>query len=156
FTLPPPYSTPAPLTGPTFPPATPTITPTPPDSRGTVTTIGYCTTVPTIDGDRTEWKEKIPTRTTLNVNQAVYGKAQWTGESDLSGPVEMCWTNNSLFFFARVTDDVHVQTQREGDAWKGDEIELMFDADLRGDFYDNTWDADDSQFSLSPGNFTNL
>lgn len=140
----------------TLPPlAPPSVTPTPPASRGLVTTIGWCTSPMSIDGSDADWKA-IPGVTTLVLDQATFGASKWSGTPDLSGTANLCWTQSSLFMFVRVTDDVHAQTQRGADSWKGDEVELMFDSDLRGDFSNTVWNADDSQFSLNPGNFADL
>ncbi len=89
-------------------------------------------------------------------HRLTFGAKEWTGPSDLSGTAYLCWTDASLFLFVNVTDDVHAQTQRGDKSYLGDEVELMFDSDLRGDFYETTWDKDDSQFSLNPGNFADL
>jgi hypothetical protein len=55
-----------------------------------------------------------------------------------------------------VVDDIHVQTETGVTSWKGDEIEFFFDGDLRGDFYDDSYDRDDTQLGLSPGSFDTI
>jgi len=155
-----PFPTTLPPTNGTLPPTPtqfvpPTPSPTPPDSRGAITTVGWCTAPMATDGDDADWKT-IPGVTTLALNQATYGGGAWSGAADLSGAATLCWTQSSLFMFVRVTDDVHAQTQRGVDSWKGDEVELMFDSDLRGDFFKDVWNEDDSQFSFNPGNFADL
>jgi hypothetical protein len=139
-------------------PATPTqlvpVTPTPPDSRGALTVIHACPNAITIDAKENDWPDSV---TTLNVDQVVYDpNKEWTGPADLGGTVKLCWTDSSLFVLVNVTDDVHFQTQSGENSYKGDEVELMFDADLRGDFYSATWDGDDTQLSLNPGDFGTL
>ena len=140
---------------PTQLPTQPAITNTPPSSRGSVITIGWCTGAMATDGADTDWNA-IPNVTTLTLNTPTFGSSKWSGLPDQSGTVKVCWTQSSLFFFAHVVDDVHAQSQRGADSWKGDEVELMFDADLRGDFFADVWNSDDSQLSFNPGNFADL
>jgi hypothetical protein len=80
----------------------------------------------------------------------------WTGPQDLSGTAWMVWNQNYLFFVARVTDDVHVQTENGWNMYKGDSVELWLDTDLAGDFNKAQGDGDDWQFGFSPGNFKAL
>jgi hypothetical protein len=95
--------------------------------------------------------------------QTQTGGTQWQGDevelvfdADLSGQARACWTGDALYLFVEVTDNAHVQTQTGGTQWQGDEVELVFDADLAGDFYEEEWDADDTQLGLSPGDFADL
>lgn len=150
-----PTSTPTVGVTPTATPATPTISPTPGEERsgnGTNFTIPRCQATITVNGESDDWDAQtaIPT---LRLDQNTYGEGEWQGTNDLSGEMRLCWIDSTLYLFVRATDDIHVQTQRGGDAWKGDEVELLFDADLRSDFFDEEWNADDTQLGLSPGDF---
>jgi hypothetical protein len=53
----------------------------------------------------------------------------------------------------RVTDDQFVQESAGEAMYKGDVIELQFDANLSGDFHQDILSSDDYQIGLSPGNF---
>jgi hypothetical protein len=90
------------------------------------------------------------------LDTVTYGAGEWLGAADLSGYTRLCWNDNGLFMYVEVTDDVHVQNQRGETSWKGDEVELLFDGDLRGDFYNTVWNSDDVQLGLSPGDFADL
>lgn len=137
------------------PTQTPTATPTPPESRtgnGENISIPRCKVTITVDGNDEDWAAQsgIPV---IYLNNNTYGESEWLGAEDLSGQARMCWVDSRLYLYAAITDDVHVQTEQGDTAWKGDELELLFDADLRGDFYEDVWNDDDTQLGLSPGNF---
>ncbi len=137
---------------------TPDVTPTAPESRagnGVDLTLPRCSGPITVDGDSTDW-DKLNAIPRFPLDSVTFGQGNWTGPADLSGFVRACWTDSALYLLAEVIDDVHVQTQTGGTAWKGDEVELQFDGDLRGDFYDTHWNSDDTQIGLSPGDFGDL
>ncbi len=133
----------------------PTVTPTAPESRtgnGLNLTFSRCTAAFTVDGDDTDWQ----TQSTLSrfaLTDVPFGRNEWLGPSDLSGYARLCWSDSALHLFVEVTDDIHVQTEQGRTAWQGDEVELLFDSDLHGDFYDDVWGDDDTQIGLSPGDF---
>lgn len=136
-------------------PATPTqglpATGTPPDSRTPPTVIHTCPGPITIDTKVGDWPDSV---TGLNVDQVVYDPhKEWSGPADLNAAVKICWTNDALYLLVNVTDDVHYQTQSGENSYLGDEVEVLYDSDLRGDFFNTKWDADDSQLSLNPGEF---
>lgn len=147
----------------TAPPAQPTaptslITPTAPESRsgnGSNLNIARCTANIIADANDSDW---TPQSGVLSVplNQNTYGASEWTGPDDLSGYMRLCWNDGGLYLFVDVIDDVHVQEQRGETSWNGDEVEVLFDANLRGDFYKKVWDGDDYQVGLNPGNFADL
>jgi hypothetical protein len=139
--------------------ATPTFTPspTPPASRegnGINLTIRRCQVIIGVNGDDSDWKNAGAA--SFQLGTATFGKSEWQGNNDLFGEAQMCWTDSALYLWVSVTDDIHVQTETGITSWKGDEIEFFFDGDLRGDFYDDSYDRDDSQLGLSPGNFDSI
>ncbi len=137
---------------------TPTASPTPPDSRtgnGENVSVRRCRGSIAVDGDRADW-EPLAGTARFGLGNVVYGAGSWAGPQDLSGEAWVCWTESTFYLFAQVTDDVHVQTQSGATAWQGDEIELVFDGDLQGDFYATRWSEDDVQLGLSPGDFAGL
>lgn len=138
--------------------ATPTqlipATPTPPDARGPLTVIHTCPNAITIDAKQNDWPGSV---TTVNVDQIVYDpNKEWAGADDLGGAAKLCWTADALYLMVNVTDNVHFQTQSGENSYLGDEVELLFDSDLRGDFYATLWNGDDNQLSLNPGDFKAL
>lgn len=128
---------------------------TAPNDRGGVISIKRCSVTIIPDAGYADWQSQGG-GTTFSLSINTYGSSQWTGVADASGTASLCWTDGSLFVFVQVTDDQHVQTERGRTSWKGDEIEFLFDSDLRGDFYIDVWDGDDTQIGLSPGNFADL
>lgn len=139
------------------PTPTQTITPTAPAERtgnGTNITAPRCALSITVDGNDFDWNDQESVEVVAST--AVFGADNWEGSGDASARFKICWTSEALFALAIVSDDIHVQTETGSTQWRGDEIELVFDADLREDFYDDRWDSDDFQFGLSPGDFDSL
>ncbi len=120
--------------------------------NGTNLTFPRCSDDITVDGDNQDWEalEGVPR---FAINQPTYGAGAWSGEDDLSGYAWACWDDENFYLVIDVVDDVHVQTGSGATAWKGDEVELLFDRDLPGDFLDANWNDDDIQIGLSPGDF---
>jgi hypothetical protein len=118
-------------------------------------TIPFCAEPIVVDTDNDDWQMQAePLR--FAINTTVYGPADWDGLDDLSGQGRLCWTDEALYLFAEVVDDRHVQIMTGRDVWLGDEVELLFDADLEGDFDSRAWSGDDTQILLSPGDFERL
>jgi hypothetical protein len=141
------------------PTLTPSITPTPPDARtglGEFSTIRRCpiNIDIQIDGSANEWEQINAAEIVLD--EPSFGEDEWLGDTDLSGRAHVCWAETGLFILIRVTDDVLVQNEVGLTSWRGDEIEFFFDGDLRGDYYDVSYNGDDSQLGLSPGNFDTI
>ncbi|MBI5052102.1 MAG: hypothetical protein HZB52_02405 [Chloroflexi bacterium] len=101
----------------------------------------------TIDGDLSEWGA-LP----YAINAATYKPENISGASDNSATFGLGWDATYLYVAVNVIDDVYVQTQTGNAIYKGDSIEILFDADLRGDFNVNTLNGDDVQLGLSIGN----
>lgn len=150
---PPPIETTTPVTG---TPA-PTLTPTPQErsGNGANLAIGRCTGAIVIDRNSSDWVAQTG-MLRFALDTATFGAANWSGTADASAEARACWTAEALYLFLIVTDDLHVQTQRGVTQWQGDEVELLFDSDLYGDFYHDLWSDDDVQLGLSAGNFSDL
>ncbi|MGD2252406.1 MAG: protein kinase [Anaerolineales bacterium] len=116
--------------------------------NGTPITASFLTTPPTIDGDLSEW-----TTLAYSAGNIVHGTENWTGGSDLYAIFYAGWDASYLYLAVRVTDDQFVQESSGEALYKGDVIELQFDANLSGDFDQDTLSSDDYQIGLSPGNF---
>lgn len=151
-----PTGTPAPLV-PTLPPIVPppaSATPLPPIPSGRLRPNGspaYAarwSTPPTVDGDVAEWGTLAS-----SVGECTYGCSSWTGEGDARAAYAWGWDGTFLYLAIAVTDDVHVPGPRGETMYRGDIVELQFDADLDGDFTQGFMSLDDSQLGLSPGDF---
>ena len=125
----------------------PTVVVTTIPSRGVVFNATYLATAPTLDGTWDEWTTKQYPMSAL-----IYGSSNWTGEADLEGSFRVGWNNQYLFLAVKVKDDVYVQNANGADLYKGDMVEMLFDANLQGDFYTRSLSPDDYQLGLSPGN----
>lgn len=155
-----PTGTPAPVVPtlpPLSPPVVPSATPLPPLPSSGVRPNGspvYAPALPaalTVDGDLAEW----PAVTTV-LDQCTYGCSFWSGASDARAVYAWGWDATFLYLAVRVSDDVHVAGPRGETMYRGDIVELQFDANLAGDFAQTFMSLDDSQFGLSPGDFGSL
>ncbi len=106
---------------------------------------------PTIDGNLDDWSDLTPYLST----HTVYSAPGWDGSADLSVAWKLGWDDQHLYVGATVIDDVHVQTQRGNQIFKGDNLDLQIDIDQAGD-WGSGLNTDDYQINLSPGNFTSL
>jgi hypothetical protein len=134
------------------------MTPTAPQNRsgnGSNLVISRCAATVVIDAQDADWASQAGA-VGVPLDKNTYGASEWSGAADLSGSARLCWNDSGLYLLVDVADDVHVQEQRGETSWKGDEVEFLLDTDLRGDFYHDTWNNDDFQLGLSPGNFADL
>lgn len=134
--------------------ATPSPSPTPPERRvgnGPHVTVAACDNEIDfiIDAQDNDWQEQEAG--SIQIDEITFGANRWGGEEDLSGMMQLCWTDDLLRIYIEVIDDVHVQTQQGTNQWQGDEVELVFDADVRDDYFEDSTDGDDTQLGLSPG-----
>jgi hypothetical protein len=128
------------------PTATDTPTAAPNERSGPSVDAVFFDTPPTIDGNLDEWD--------LDANQlvaVVYGAVSHTGSEDLSGTFMVGWDANQLYIAAKVKDDNYVQNAVGEDIFKGDSLEVLFDKNLRDDFYSPVLNLDDFQLGISPG-----
>ncbi len=140
------------------PSPTPRPTNTPPaegrSGNGLNFTIPRCGSDITVDGNDGDWG--FYRGAILNASEPTYGEGEWQGAHDLSGEIRLCWNDTFLYFIANVADDIHVQREQGIRSYLGDEIEVLIDGDLFGDFYDDETSDDDNHFSFNPGNFSDL
>lgn len=138
------------------PTATATLTPTatPPERRSG---LGEDILVPVcddeiefaVDAQDNDWQQQDSPQ--IEVDSITFGIGRWSGEEDLSGTMQMCWSEEVLRLYVDIIDDAHVQTQEGRDQWQGDEIEIVFDGELRDDFFEEDTSEDDVQLGISPG-----
>ncbi len=100
-----------------------------------------------LDGSLAEWGG-IPS-TPLTFVQS--GAENYTGLADYGVSARLAWDAAYLYMAWEVSDDVHVQELGSYEMFKGDEVELWIDADLAGDFDENSLNNDDYQFGFSAG-----
>lgn len=79
------------------------------------------------------------------------GAENYTGLADYGVSGRLAWDAVYLYLAWEVADDIHVQELGSYEMFKGDDVELWIDADLPGDFDDNSLSADDYQFGFSAG-----
>ncbi len=137
--------------GPTSP--TQAVTPPPTASggplarpNGPIIHAAHRDTPPNIDGQIDDWPP-LPNV----VDQNVFGPGAWFGPTDQSASFGVAWDAAALYLLVVVADDVHVQNAHGELLYRGDSLELQFDANLAGDFGDTRLSGDDYQIGLSPG-----
>jgi hypothetical protein len=123
--------------------------PAPPDN-GTVEARQMVVT-PAIDGNLEEWRD-LPT---FSSDKLVYSVPEWDGTDDVQAVWRLGWDNDNLLVAVEVEDNLHVQTQRGNQIFKGDSVSLQLDSDLTGD-YGPGLSNDDYQINLSPGDFAGI
>jgi hypothetical protein len=123
--------------------------------NGSNLSIPRCPTGLVVDANEADWSS-LSSMPRIELEANTYGGARWEGAEDTSGYARICWTDAALFVLIFVTDDLHVQTESGATQFQGDEVELVFDGDLPGDFSAGVWDGDDRQLGLSPGDFNGL
>jgi hypothetical protein len=141
----PPAATPIPAATTALPP-TPLPSFTPPARSNGALIIAQRRNAPVVDGLLSDWSD-WPYR----AESAVFRPENWTGAADLNVQFALAWDEANLYLAAIVTDDAFVQTQRGEALFRGDSVEMLFDADLAGDFSGASLNGDDFQLGLSPG-----
>ncbi len=137
---------------------TPTTSPTPPDARvdrGAPFEIPRCGLPVLVDGAPGDWDDQ-PNVAMVSIVHVTYGEEEWTNADDSAASARLCWTDTALYLYIDVTDDALVQTQSGIDIYRGDEVEITFDGDLYGDFYEDDFNDDDRHFGVTGGNFNDV
>jgi len=131
-------------------PGAPTATVDPASGRpnGTPINATLLTAAPAIDGSLSDW-----TGVSYGVAACTYGCNLRSGDSDLSGTVFLGYDSTNLYVAVQVRDDKYVQVNSGRYMYKGDEVEIQFDANLTADFSSTSLSSDDYQIGLSAGNF---
>lgn len=106
----------------------------------------YIKKAPSLDADLGEWEVK-----SYPVNHVVFGKDRWDGGNDLTGNLMAAWDDDYLYLGIWVVDNRYVQNASGEALFLGDSLEVLFDADVAGDFYDRRLSQDDFQLGISPG-----
>jgi hypothetical protein len=123
----------------------PTLTSAPARS-GPIARAVFLSIPPTIDGSLSDLGGEI-----YLINTVVYGKDSHMSNVDASGRFLVSWDSQYLYVGVEVMDDVFVQNATGNQIYKGDCIELLFDAFLGADFQSSELSDDDYQLGLTPG-----
>jgi len=108
---------------------------------------------PAVDGDLGEWAN-VPNAVRIErKDQAVWGGDKWKSAADLSATLWLAWRYEYLYLALDVADDRLRQTERSGNMWKGDHIELYLDATPDAEPDRKPFGKGQFQFGFSPGNF---
>jgi hypothetical protein len=100
-----------------------------------------------VDGDTHFWNLAV-----YDVPFVVYGADRHSGDWDLDPTYQVGWSNDYLYLAVRVQDDRYRQfSDGAAQIYQGDSVEIFFDADLCGDFGNNSMSSDDFQIGISPG-----
>ncbi|MCX6072563.1 MAG: hypothetical protein NTU91_17205 [Chloroflexi bacterium] len=131
-------------------PGAPTATVNPAAGRpnGTPMNAVNLTVAPAIDGNLSDW-----TGVSYGVAACTYGCNLRSGDTDLSGTVFLGYDSTNLYVALQVRDDKYIQVTSGRNMYKGDDIEIQFDANLTTDFTSTSLSSDDYQIGLSAGNF---
>jgi hypothetical protein len=74
------------------------------------------------------------------------------GTTENSARFDVSWDYDYLYLAVRVVDDTFVQETSGGaNLYLGDSLEILLDADLKGDFCNAAMNGDDYQLGISPG-----
>jgi hypothetical protein len=123
----------------------PTQTPVPAEA----VTAAYLSAPPVIDGSLADWSTSV-----YSVDRPLsYASTGWTGTADLSARYQLGWDVNYLYLAVERFDDLFAQVSTGRYLYRGDDVEIQFDADLAGDQSSTSLSSDDYQIGLSPGNF---
>ncbi|KAF0111682.1 MAG: hypothetical protein FD147_693 [Chloroflexi bacterium] len=109
----------------------------------------FLATPPIQDGTYAEWVEKT---TKYTLPYRVWGASNWTGQKDLEGAFAAGWDSTYLYIGVKVTDELYTQKKTGDQIYMGDDVEILIDTNLLGDFYNTSLDKDDYQLGLSAGN----
>ncbi len=115
--------------------------------NGSVLLAARRDTVPNIDGNQDDWPSSLP----YAIDQIVFGQTSWQDTGDQSGNFNAMWDDANLYLYVVVTDDTHVQNDAGETLYRGDSLELQFDADLAADFDEAALNGDDYQIGFSAG-----
>ncbi len=149
-TLPPPTAVPpTPTTAAASPTAvlpTPTLTATPLLRTGGSFKAVYFSQPPKLDGIWDEWPGSA-----YSCENVVFGAKERKNREDLGCSFRVGWDGNYLYVAYKIYDDVYVQNASGADLYKGDSVEILFDADLYGDWGSQALSGDDYQLGISLG-----
>jgi hypothetical protein len=113
-----------------------------PMENGSPIRATYAASPPVLDAKLTEWEEPL----SFPVSYIP------VGETDNGARLGARWDRQYLYLAVQVVDSVFAQeTSGAANLLQGDALEILFDADLRGDYCDSMMSGDDYELGISPG-----
>jgi hypothetical protein len=113
-----------------------------PEENGIPLQAVFAVIPPVLDAKLPEWEVPLPFSLT-HIS---------AGDTENGARVGFRWDDKYLYFAVRVTDDTFVQeTSGAANLLQGDAVEILLDANLRGDYCDSMLSGDDYQLGISPG-----
>jgi hypothetical protein len=113
-----------------------------PSENGSALQATYAFIAPVLDSKLIEWENPLPF-SAANISG---------GETENGARLGLRWDYKYLYLAARVVDHTFVQETSGGaNLLQGDAVEILLDADLRGDYCDSILSGDDYQLGISPG-----
>lgn len=99
---------------------------------------------PVIDGSLGDWSQDW-----TDASNVVFGRANRSGEADLSAKLKVGWDWNYLYLAVQVTDDVYAQNAGGENLFLGDSLEMLMDTNLGADYNSEALSSDDYQLGIS-------
>jgi hypothetical protein len=113
-----------------------------PAENGSPVQATYAALAPVLDSKLEDWEDPL----TIPVTHLALG------ETENGARLGLRWDQKYLYLAVRVTDSVFAQETSGGaNLLQGDSLELLLDADLRGDYCSSMMTGDDYQLGISPG-----
>ncbi|MCC7358960.1 MAG: LCP family protein [Anaerolineales bacterium] len=106
---------------------------------------------PGMEGDLAEWAF-LP----YPIAEPIFGVNEWEGPADLAAVYNVAWDEEYLYLALDINDTTFVHEASGDQLYRGDGLELWFDAQLAADGGSHELNADDFQLGLSPGNLTSF
>ena len=113
-----------------------------PAENGAALQATYAVIAPVLDSKLVEWESPLP----FSVPHVSLG------ETENGARLGLRWDHKYLYLAVRVNDSVFAQETSGGaNLLRGDALEVLLDADLRGDYCSSMMSGDDYQLGISPG-----
>jgi hypothetical protein len=106
----------------------------------------------TVDGRLDDWTTVPLVHEIDRREQVIYQPENWRSADDLSAVVRFSWRREGLCIGADVRDDVFSNSGSGADAFRGDHVELYFDAVPAREPSRDAFGAGQTHLTLSPGN----
>lgn len=109
-----------------------------------------------LNGDLLGWEDCEPI--VINkASQVQEGSDLWKGAADLSAKVYIKWDEKNLYMAADVNDNKpFINSNKKGDIWNGDAIEVVFGAAEGADKNRSSMEESDFQIGIASGNKKNV
>jgi LCP family protein required for cell wall assembly len=102
---------------------------------------------PGMDGDLAEWAFLV-----YPLTEPIFGAENWEGPPDAAAVWNIAWDEEYLYLALDINDSAFVQLATGDQLYRGDSLEIWFDAQLAADGTSRELNGDDFQLGISPGN----